>query len=133
MYKPFSRGNAGFERTDWRKGRDFVVKIVSFANPISCQLNPALWNILKFTQSAGGGERLTEECRGKKRKIGGRETETSGNTFREGELEGRKWKLATIDIRLLQSINVWIGHGSLSLNPCISNGGKTMSLSLSYT
>lgn len=30
------------------------MKIVSFTNPISCQLNPALQNILKFTHSAGG-------------------------------------------------------------------------------
>lgn len=46
---------------------------------------------------------------------------------------GQEWKLGTIEILLLQSIKVWVGHGPLSLNPCISNGSKTMSLSLSYT
>lgn len=32
-----------------KEGAIFVVKIVSLANPISCQLNPTLWNILKFS------------------------------------------------------------------------------------
>lgn len=66
MYKLFLGENVGFDRTEWRRGSDFVVKIVSFANPISCQLNPSVWNILKFTQSArgrreGGTERWTEK------------------------------------------------------------------------
>lgn len=46
------------------------MKIVSFANPISCQLNPTLRNILKFTQSAGGGMegKMDREKRGGKKK-----------------------------------------------------------------
>lgn len=41
------------------------MKIVSFANPISCQLNPAPWNILKFKHKEpkkGGRGRWTENC-----------------------------------------------------------------------
>lgn len=69
------------------------MEIVSFANPISCQLNPALWNILKFTQSAGGGRgggrgRWTKKSvevkkKEKKRKSAAEETEKSGNRVRE--------------------------------------------------
>lgn len=50
------------------EGTIFVVKIVSFANPISCQLNPTLWNILKFTQNTRGGRRRWMELlEGKKK------------------------------------------------------------------
>ena len=50
------------------------MKIVSFANPISCQLNPTLRNIRKFTQNdgegkeLGGRERWTVKSRGKRKK-----------------------------------------------------------------
>lgn len=79
----FSGENIGFDRAERRRGSDFVGKIVSFANPISCQLNPALWNILKSTQSAGGGEggndgRGREKVRAKV-KDGGSEMEIGHN------------------------------------------------------
>lgn len=72
--KLFLGENVGFDRSERQRGRDFVVKIVSFANPISCQLNPTLRNIQKFTQSdgegreVGGRERWTEKSRGKRKK-----------------------------------------------------------------
>lgn len=72
----------------------------------------------------------TVELKKKKKK-----KKCSGNSIRERRVKGwggQEWKLGTIEILLLQSIKVWVGHGPLSLNPCISNGSETMSLSLSY-
>lgn len=47
-----------------KEGAIFVVKIVSLANPISCQLNPTLWNILKFYTKGGEEDAQREgvEC-----------------------------------------------------------------------
>lgn len=56
----------------------------------------------------------------------------SGNTLRMTEPEGQEWKMATIEILLLQSIKAWTGHGLLALNPCSSKGSKTIGLSLYY-
>lgn len=81
-----------------------------------------------------------DECRvqKKEKKKEGRVRETekkNGNGIRERRVKewgGQKWKLGKIEI-LMQSIKVWIGHGPLRLNPCISSGSETMSLSLSCT
>lgn len=50
----FPAGNVDIscDRAVQRRGRDFVVEIVSCTNPISCQLNSTLWNIQKSTQNA---------------------------------------------------------------------------------
>ena len=96
------------------------MKIVSFANPISCQLNPTLRNIRKFTQNdgegkeLGGRERWTVKSRGKRKK-----KRKSAKERDRKKVKGwrEKWKLGTIEILLQQSIKAWIGHGPLSLTP----------------
>lgn len=42
------------------------MKIVSLTNPISCQLNPTLWNILKFYTKEGEDD--AQDCGVKKKK-----------------------------------------------------------------
>lgn len=72
----------------------FVMKIVSLANPISCQLNPTLWNILKFYPKGGEGDAQREgvECgEQEEKKCEGKEHKQS-----EGVVESRNGNKAQL-------------------------------------
>lgn len=74
----------------------------------------------------------TEGYRGKKKKKMSVRNRSEWKYFENDRAGGQEWKMATIEILLLQSIKAWTGHGLLALNPCSSTGSKTIGLSLCY-